>query len=110
MKEVRYNPSRPADDPRDGPATYRHRSMGLILTSDRWTVVDEASAEALRLVPGIEIRESATGVHVQESPGAAASSRPDAPGGSTPMPEPAGVGAQSMTPSRKGRRRGGPDG
>ncbi len=118
MKEVRYNPPRPADDPRDGPATYRHRGLGLVVTSDRWTPVDDAAAEALVAVPGMEMREAGdeTAVHAEETPEAAATI--DAPGGSTPAPEawpeedpePAGAGPQAMTAGRRGRRRGGADG
>jgi hypothetical protein len=119
VKEARYNPQRPPEDPRDGPATYRHMPARLTLSSDRWTPVDEATAEALRAVPGMEIREAGddTGVHPREAPGAAGGSEPDASGGSTPAPGAAPApqpeeepGPAALTAGRRGRRRGGADG
>jgi hypothetical protein len=107
VKEVRYNPPRPPDDPRDGPATYLHRGVRLTITSDRWTLVDDATAAALEAVPGMEVRDAGETVEAQETPEAAARSVPDALGGSTPVPEPAGARAQAMTAGRRLRRRGG---
>ena len=108
MKEARYNPQRPPGDPRDGPATYRYGPARLTLSSDRWTPVDEATAQALQDIPGVEIRDA--GEVPQETPEAAHSAGDgdsDASGGSStpPAEEPA-----PLTAGRRGRRRGGADG
>jgi hypothetical protein len=113
VKEVRYNPPRPPDDPRDGPATYLHRGVRLTLTSDQWTLVDDVTAAALEAVPGMEVRNAGETVAARETPGAADRSGTDASGGSTPAPEtqpgegPEPARAQAMTAGRRLRRKGG---